>query len=172
MPTAPNSLITTAVPRPSGVLRNRCTSVVLPAPRKPVTTVTGMRAPRARFCRRPNGPASREGKRSSMLPCPGCGAARSALVPPARLRASSTRYGGAPLIRDRHRLGVWNDPGSAAHHCAPRGATCCAGPGTQPSEIHLQDVEPAGVAVDAVDDLALVDEHVVDLDRAGGREGR
>src|ERR1700720_2073478 len=33
---------------------------------------------------------------------PGCGAARS----------------GAPLIRDRRRLGVRNDPGSAAHHFA------------------------------------------------------
>jgi hypothetical protein len=33
---------------------------------------------------------------------PGCGAARS----------------GAPLIRDRHELGVCNDPGSAAHHSA------------------------------------------------------
>jgi hypothetical protein len=29
--------------------------------------VTGMRAPRARFCRRPNGPRSREGKRSSAV---------------------------------------------------------------------------------------------------------
>jgi hypothetical protein len=32
----------------------------LAGPRKPVTIVTGMRAPRARFCRRPNGPRSRE----------------------------------------------------------------------------------------------------------------
>ena len=66
MPTAPYSLMMTAVSRPSGVARKRRTSVVLPAPRKPVTMVTGMRAPRARFCRRPNGPASREGKRSSI----------------------------------------------------------------------------------------------------------
>ena len=63
MPTAPNSLTTTAVPRAFRRLRKRRTSVVLPAPRKPVTMVTGIRAPRARFCRRPNGPASREGKR-------------------------------------------------------------------------------------------------------------
>ncbi|MGD0026942.1 MAG: hypothetical protein ABSC37_20370, partial [Xanthobacteraceae bacterium] len=33
---------------------------------------------------------------------PGCGAARS----------------GAPLFRDRRKLSVWNDPGSAAHHFA------------------------------------------------------
>src|SRR5580693_7098017 len=44
---------------------------------------------------------------------PGCGAA-----PLARSRASSTRYGGAPLIRDRSGLGVCYDPGSAAHHSA------------------------------------------------------
>ncbi len=67
MPTLPNSLMTTAVPAPSGVARKRRTSVVLPAPRKPVTTVTGMRAPRARLSLRPNRPASREGKRSSMV---------------------------------------------------------------------------------------------------------
>ena len=35
---------------PSGVVEERRTSVVLPAPRKPVTIVTGMRAlPRSRF---------------------------------------------------------------------------------------------------------------------------
>ena len=67
MPTAPNSLTISAVPAPSGVSRNRRTSVVLPAPRNPVTMVTGIRAPRSRFCRRPNGPASREGNRSSMV---------------------------------------------------------------------------------------------------------
>src|SRR6516165_8412573 len=54
----------TAVPWPSGETRKRRIKVVLPAPRKPVTTVTGMRAPRSRLSRRPNGPASREGKRS------------------------------------------------------------------------------------------------------------
>jgi putative ABC transport system substrate-binding protein len=37
---------------------------------------------------------------------------------------------GAPLIRDRSRLGVRNDPGSAAHHCALR-ASRCAAPGTR-----------------------------------------
>ena len=52
----------------------------LAAPRNPVTTVTGILAPRSRLSRRPNGPASREGKRSSMVgkagrisPLPGCG---------------------------------------------------------------------------------------------------
>src|ERR1051325_9794676 len=39
-------------------------------------------------------------------------------------------------------------------------------------EIHLQAVQPADVAVDRVDDLALVDEHVVELDGAGWRAGR
>ena len=68
MPTAPNSLTMTAVPCPSGVARKRRTSVVLPAPRKPVTIVTGIRAPRSRFCRRPNGPASREGKEVEHAP--------------------------------------------------------------------------------------------------------
>ena len=66
MPTAPNSLMMTAVPWPSGEERKRCNSVVLPLPRNPVTTVTGIFAPRSRLSRRPNGPASREGKRSSM----------------------------------------------------------------------------------------------------------
>ncbi len=47
MPSAPNSLTTSAVPRPSGVFRKRWTSVVFPAPRKPVTMVTGSRAPRS-----------------------------------------------------------------------------------------------------------------------------
>jgi len=64
IPTAPNSLTITAVPSPSGEARNRRISVVLPAPKKPVTTVTGIRAPRSRFSLRPNGLASREGKRS------------------------------------------------------------------------------------------------------------
>src|ERR1700739_854215 len=106
IPTAPNSLTITAVPCPSGEARKRRSSVVLPAPRKPVTTVTGIRAPRSRFNCRPNGPASREGKRSSK------------------------------------------------------------------SEIHLEDVEPADMAIDGVDDAALVDEDVVHLDGAGGRAGR
>ena len=69
MPTAPYSLTMTAVPRPSGVARKCRSSVVLPAPRKPVRTVTGMRPPRA--CFRPpseRARASREGK-SSKSPC-------------------------------------------------------------------------------------------------------
>ena len=66
MPVSPNSLTMTAVPAPCGVARKRRTSVVFPAPRKPVTTVTGIRAPRSRFARRPNGPAVEEGKSSSI----------------------------------------------------------------------------------------------------------
>src|SRR5438874_12906222 len=58
MPTSPNSLTTTAVLAPSGFASNSRISVVLPEPRTPVTTVTGMRAPRGRRCRRPNGLAS------------------------------------------------------------------------------------------------------------------
>ena len=38
MPTAPYSLTMTAVPRPSGVARKFRSSVVLPAPRNPVST--------------------------------------------------------------------------------------------------------------------------------------
>src|SRR5262249_30612548 len=59
MPTSPNSLTTTAVLAASGFVSNSRINVVLPAPRKPVTTVTGRRAPRGRRCRRPNGLASR-----------------------------------------------------------------------------------------------------------------
>ena len=83
MPTAPNSLTTTAVPAPSGVVRKRRSSVVLPAPRKPVTTVTGMRAPRSRFCRRPKRPAAGEGNISFIaltLPRP-AGGERSIFEP-------------------------------------------------------------------------------------------
>ena len=35
-------------------------------------------------------------------------------VPDAVQRAAERS--GAPLIRDRYKFGVWNDPGSAAHH--------------------------------------------------------
>src|ERR1700758_2328512 len=40
------------------------------------------------------------------------------------------------------------------------------------SELHFERVEPADVAVDGIDDLALVDEHVVDLDRTARRPRR
>ncbi len=40
------------------------------------------------------------------------------------------------------------------------------------SEIHFERVEAADMAVDRVDDLALVDEHVVDLDRPARRARR
>src|SRR6516164_2335615 len=109
MPTVPYSLTITAVPWPSGETRKRRIKVVLPAPRKPVTTVTGMRAPRSRLSRRPNGPASRGEK-----------------------------------VEHREDLG---------------------------SKIHLQNVEPADVTIDGVDDAALVDEHIVHLDRSGRRAG-
>ena len=60
MPSDPNSLTISAVPLPSGVSRNRRTSVVFPAPRNPVTIVTGSREPRSRFCRRPKPATARE----------------------------------------------------------------------------------------------------------------
>src|SRR6516164_8131573 len=123
MPMLPNSLTTTAVPAPCAVARKRRTSVVFPAPRNPVTMVTGMRAPRARLSLRPNEPASREGKRSSN-------------APPGTLPALAIMLRG---------LG---------------------------SKIHFQNVEPADVAVDGVDDLALVDEYVVELNGTGRRHGR
>src|SRR5271166_4449272 len=40
------------------------------------------------------------------------------------------------------------------------------------SELHFERVEPADMAVDRIDDLALVDEHIVDLDRAARRPRR
>src|SRR5882724_11387263 len=67
MPSEPNSLTTSAVPRPSGDSRKRRTRVVLPAPRKPVTIVTGSREPRSRFCRRPKRVCDVEGNRSKMV---------------------------------------------------------------------------------------------------------
>src|SRR5215510_2908998 len=149
IPTAPYSLMMTAVARPSGVARKRRTSVVLPAPRKPVTIVTGMRAPRARFCRRPNGPRSREGNRSSAVMMRSGPVAR---IERSEIRVLEARQGG-PAFRFAQ-CGLRRKPGS--------------------SKIHLQDVEPAREAVDRVDDFALVDEHVVELDRVhlGHARGR
>src|SRR5580658_8489410 len=57
MPISPNSLTTIAVLAPSGRARRARIKVVLPAPRKPVTAITGRRGPRARRWRRPNGDA-------------------------------------------------------------------------------------------------------------------
>src|SRR5262249_24021088 len=37
------------------------------------------------------------------------------------------------------------------------------------SELHFERIEPADMAIDGVDDLPLIDEHVVDLDRAARR---
>src|SRR5580704_15584595 len=119
MPISPNSLTTTAVLAPSGRASNSRIKVVLPAPRKPVTTVTGMRAPRGRRCRRPNGLAS--------LPTKGSDTGL-------QLVHRTTKHTGVP-VKD--------------------------------SEIHFHRVEPAGVAVDGIDDGAVVDEHVVDLAGAG-----
>ncbi len=107
IPSDPNSLTMSAVPLPSVVSRNRRTSVVFPAPRKPVTIVTGSREPRSRFCRRPNLPAACEGNRSRMVsvilrhalssPSPGGGGS-----------AREARRGGvilaATLVPQRHRF--------------------------------------------------------------------
>src|SRR5262249_50073583 len=156
--TAPYSLMMTAVPRPSGVDRKRRTRVVLPAPRKPVTTVTGMRAPRARFCRRPKGPASRDWKRSSAGMAP---EQLRALDRHARHTQSSLRRlrklvcaAGHPRLSCRKQDVDGRDkPG----HDDCGWAFCQRKPRCVRSEIHLQDVEPAREAVDRVDDLALVD---------------
>src|SRR6266446_3557102 len=105
MPISPYSLTTIAVPAPSGLSSNARIKVVLPEPRKPVTTTTGSRGPRGRFRRRPNGSGSFPAK-------------------------------GAP------------------------GPT---------SEVHFKRVEPSDMAVDGINDGALVDEHIVYLDRPGRR---
>src|SRR2546430_12450469 len=60
----------------------------------------------------------------------------------------------------------------AAHACLRALVLRCARDTIIESEIHLQNVEAADVAVDGVDDLALVDEHVVELDGGGGRPRR
>src|SRR2546428_11857213 len=60
----------------------------------------------------------------------------------------------------------------AAHACLRALVLRCARDTIIESKVHLQNVEAADVAVDGVDDLALVDEHVVELDGAGGRHRR
>jgi hypothetical protein len=76
------------VPWPSGVSRKRLRSVVFPAPRKPVNTTTGTRAPRSRLSLRPKRPAAGEGKTSFRNPSPGC---------------TARPYGGRPCKRCRVR---------------------------------------------------------------------
>src|SRR5437762_4351516 len=105
MPISPYSLTTTAVPAPSGLASRARIKVVLPEPRKPVTTTTGSRGPRGRFWRRPKSGASFPAKSA---------------------------------------------PGS-------------------PSEVHFKRVETSDMTVDGINDGALVNEHVVYLDRPGRR---
>ena len=120
MPTEPNSLTISAVPRPSGVSRNRRTSVVLPAPRKPVTIVTGSRDPRSRFCRRPKRPAAAREKIED-----GVGHGRTS---PRRARLPRSQERRIPGIRGRSRQGDvratrWlrnPSPGSTARRCGGR----------------------------------------------------
>src|SRR6266508_3086030 len=190
MPTLPNSLMMTAVPSPAGLARKRRSSVVLPATRKPVTTVTGFFAQRARLSLRPKGPASREGKRSSMTLSATRPRARCAPSPRfsnrTRVYPSSVTITGRSRIypTSAERVGVRGPcyRGASAPHPTPLPVN--TGRGSRPtsrhaciergprSKIHLQDVEAADVAVDGVDDLALVDEHVVELDGAGRRHRR
>src|SRR5712671_2079005 len=155
MPASPNSLTRTAVPWPSGVSKKCFTSVVLPAPRNPVTTVTGIRAPRSRLSRRPKRPAAGEGKSSCMtyftLPrLRGRVGEGETACTCARRLAPSRRASRASLPRKRGR-------GSTERS-------------SHASEIHLQNIQAAGEAIDRVDDLALVDEDVVELDGADRRE--
>src|SRR5439155_26482543 len=107
MPSHPNSLTISAVPFPSGESRKRRTSVVFPAPRNPVTIVTGSRDPRSRFCRRPKRPASADGKRSKMVLVITCHALSSP-SPGGGGSARGARRGGvifaASFVLQRHRL--------------------------------------------------------------------
>ena len=71
---------------------------------------------------------------------------------------------GTPVVSSVSNRG----PASAVHRCALHRVRDTR----TISEIHLQDVEPAGEAIDRVDDLALVHEHVVELDRGIFRQRR
>src|SRR3984893_5002609 len=93
---------------------------------------------------------------------------------------------GAPLVRDRHKLGAAPGPELGKVPGLQRIMSSAGGRAQinvggllmlryardTGSKIHLQDVEAADVAIDGVDDLALVHEHVVELDGAGRRHGR
>src|SRR3984893_12243516 len=184
MPTLPSSLMTTAVPWPSGVLRKRCTSVVFPAPRNPVTMVTGMRAPRARLSLRPNRPASREGRMSSISwTCVSrmrCSAARAQALSDLRRKwcAAVHRWSGTATNSERRRgrkvpglQRIMSRAGGRAQINVGALLMLRCAPDTG-SKIHLQNVEAADVAIDGVDDLALVHEHVVELHGGGRRHGR
>src|SRR5712691_524746 len=145
IPTSPNSLMTMAVLAPSGVRSSSRISVVLPEPRKPVTTVTGMRAPRAVRVRRPNGNASAPAKSSAI------GAKFKAIT--LSCHTGESRYP------------QWQRPGSDKWVPAFAGMTMEG----DESEIHFEGVEAADVAVDAEHDAAVVDKDVVDLAGAGRR---
>ena len=59
----------------------------------------------------------------------------------------------------------WRRPNSGAS-LPPKSAAGCV------SEIHFEGVEPAGMAVYGINDLAFIDEHVVDLNRPARRPRR
>ena len=99
MPSEPNSLTISAVPRPSGVSRKRRTSVVLPAPRKPVTIVTGSRD--AALALLPPAEArwrTDEGKRSRTMSCHGHSATRSMLRSSVQSARSTKRCAPDPAL--------------------------------------------------------------------------
>src|SRR3984893_3185316 len=84
---------------------------------------------------------------------------------------------------ERGRVRAWRQRTLVA--CSPAGARRTRGPtvpparlipdyaslhpGYEPSKIHLQNIEAAAETVDRVDDLAFVDEAVIELDRADRR---
>src|SRR5207244_3786903 len=178
---------------PSGRVSSSRISVVLPAPRKPVTTVTGMRAPRGRRCRRPNGLASLPAKGSDIcrqlvqrknacnLSLRPSRRARRALLRmrsvvdgikkephPERERSEQSKdaftliqFTPVDLYYRVHRSG---DRAAETWVPAFAGTTSL---GT--SEIHFQCIEAASMAVDGVDDGAVIDEDVVDLAGASRR---
>ena len=119
-PTSPNSLMITAVREKSGCLSRRPSSVVLPLPRKPVSTATGIMAARAAGARCAAAPAdSRDRRRPAR-----CAADPAMEVTP-RVRSPSAtihrngRSAGAREMRRRLSPAVTSSAPSASRATSP-----------------------------------------------------